>query len=209
MSSEIIQVAIVEDDDEIRQTLGLIIDGSPGFTCKLLYSNGKEAFDSLPNQSVDVVLMDVEMPHMDGIECVGKLKVKQPDVDFIMLTIRNDDDAIFQSICAGASGYLLKDTPPSRLLEAIKEVHAGGSPMSSNIARRVVQSFHQLKPSPLSERETEILQLLSQGLNYRTAAERLFLSPHTVKTHIKNIYQKLQVNSRAEAVRKAIENKLI
>ena len=209
MQTETIHVAIAEDDHEIRQTLALIIDGTPGFSCKLTFEDGQAALEFLQKNYVDVVLMDIEMPRLNGIECVRKLKPEKPKVDFIMLTIRQDDESIFQSICAGASGYLMKDTPPAELLRSIREVREGGAPMSANIARRVIQSFHQLKKSPLTERETEILRLLSQGMNYRSAAEKLFLSPHTVKTHIKNIYEKLQVSSRAEAVRKAIEDRLI
>jgi DNA-binding NarL/FixJ family response regulator len=209
MITENIHVAIVEDDPEIRQTLALIIDGTAGFWCKLAFENGKEALKPLQENYVDVVLMDIEMPEMNGIECVRRLKPLKPEVDFLMLSIRQDDETVFQSICAGASGYLLKDTPPAELLVAIQEVKAGGAPMSAGIARKVIQSFHKLKASPLSERETEILRLLSQGMNYKSVAKALFLSPHTVKTHIKNIYGKLHVNSRAEAVRKGIEDKLI
>ncbi len=209
MTQHNIHVAIVEDDPEIRQTLALIIDGTAGFWCKLKFENGKEALKPLLENYVNVVLMDIEMPEMNGIECVRKLKPQIPEVDFIMLSIRQDDEAVFQSICAGASGYLLKDTPPAALLEAIREVKAGGAPMSASIARKVIRSFHQLNESPLSNRETEILRLLSQGMNYKSVAKDLFLSPHTVKTHIKNIYQKLHVHSRAEAVRKGIEDKLI
>jgi DNA-binding NarL/FixJ family response regulator len=204
MLLENIHVAIVEDDDEIRQTLALIIDGTPGFWCKHTFADGLSALKPLREIYVNVVLMDIEMPGMSGIECVRRLKPDLPGVDFLMLTIRHDDEAVFQSICAGASGYLLKDTPPAELLERIEEVREGGAPMSASIARRVIQSFHRLKKSPLSERETEILRLLAQGMNYRSAAEQLFLSPHTVKTHIKNIYEKMEVNSRAEAVRKGM-----
>ena len=153
--------------------------------------------------------MDVELPGLNGIAGVKKLKPQMPETDFIMLTIKQDDETVFNSICAGATGYLIKDTPPSELLQSIKEVRNGGAPMSANIARQVILSFHSNKPSPLSDRETEILKLLSQGMNYRSVADKIFLSPHTVKTHIKNIYQKLHVNSRAEAVRKAIEDNLI
>ena len=149
------------------------------------------------------------MPKMNGIEAVKTMKPQRPDLDFIMLTIRQDDEAIFQSMCAGASGYLMKDTPPSDLLKAIKDVRQGGAPMSANIARKVIQSFHPKVKSPLTARETEILQLLAKGMNYKVVAKELFLSPHTVKSHIKNIYSKLQVNSRAEAIRKAIEDKLL
>ncbi len=207
--SEIIHVAIVEDDHEIRQTLALIIDGTPGFRCKYSYEDCESALASLPGNYINVVLMDVELPGLNGIVGVKKLKPQMPDTDFIMLTIRQDDDTIFNSICAGATGYLVKDTPPSELLKSIKEAHQGGAPMSANIARQVIKSFHSNEPSPLSDRETEVLKLLSQGMNYRTVAAEIYLSPHTVKTHIKNIYNKLHVNSRAEAIKKAIKDRLI
>ena len=209
MPDKNIHVAIVEDDPEIRQTLALIIDGTPGYWCKHTFEDCESAVAKLPGIYVNVVLMDIELPGISGIEGVRKLKPEMPETDFVMLTIKQDDESIFQSICAGASGYLVKDTPPSELLKSIQEVHEGGSPMSANIARRVIQSFHNLQKSPLSDRETEILRLLSEGMNYRSVAGQIFLSPHTVKTHIKNIYQKLHVNSRAEAVRKAIEDRLI
>lgn len=207
---EIIHVAIVEDDDEIRQTLALIINGTPGYHCKHTFIDCESAIKELPNLYVNVVLMDIELPGISGIQGVKKLKVIMPDTDFIMLTIKQDDTSIFDSLCAGASGYLMKDTPPSDLLKSITEVSQGGAPMSTNIARKVILSFKKdTPPSPLSERETEILQHLCDGLNYRAIAEKLFLSAHTVKSHIKNIYRKLHVNSRAEAVSKAIKDKLL
>ncbi|MEM1356883.1 MAG: response regulator transcription factor [Bacteroidota bacterium] len=207
---DILHVAIVEDDDEIRQTLSLIIRGTPGFHCAHVFVDAESALKELPNLYVNVVLMDIELPGMTGIEAIRRLAPQLTGVDFIMLTIRDDDDAVFNSLVAGASGYLLKDTPPSELLRHIKEVSTGGSPMSARIARRVVNSFKQTaSPSPLSARETEILQLLCDGRNYRDIAETLFLSPHTIKTHIKNIYHKLQVHSRGEAVSKAIKEGLV
>lgn len=209
MQNNIIHVAIVEDDDEIRQTLALIIGGTPGFYCKHTFVDAESAVVELPNLYVNVVLMDIELPGITGIDAIRKLKPQLKDTDFLMLTVRQDDESVFKSICAGASGYLMKDTAPTDLLKSIKEVHSGGAPMSATIARKVIQSFHKFKPSPLSDRETEILKLLSDGMNYRSIAEKIFLSPHTVKTHIKNIYQKLHVNSRAEAVKKAIEDRLI
>lgn len=209
MSSSLIHVGIVEDNDEIRQTLALIIDGTPGYSCKMVFSNAEDAIESLRNSYINVVLMDIELPGMTGIEAVKQLKPTAPDMDFLMLTIRQDDEAIFQSICAGATGYLVKDTPPTALLQAIQEVADGGAPMSTSIARKVVRSFHATAPSPLTGRETEILKLLCDGLNYRSIAQQLFLSAHTVKSHIKNIYKKLHVNSRAEAVGKALKDKLI
>ena len=204
-----LQVAIVEDDSEIRSTLGLIIDSTDGFCCQQLYNDCETAVKDLPNDPPDVVLMDIDLPGMSGIEGVKKLKASIPKTDFIMLTIHSEDESIFDSICAGATGYLLKSTPPSNLLNAIHEVHEGGSPMSAAIARRVITSFRIAPSSPLSERETEILARLCEGENYKVIADALFVSGHTVRSHIKNIYKKLHVNSRAEAVTKALKDKLI
>jgi len=207
---DVIHVAIVEDDDEIRQILSLIIDGSPGFSCKHTFGNAESAIDKLPQLYIDVVLMDIELPEKTGIEAVYTLKHRMEEVDFIMLTIKQDDDSVFNSLCAGATGYLLKETSPVDILNSIKDVVKGGSPISTNIARKIIHSFNSPKaPSPLSNRETEILTLLCGGHNYKSIAEKLFLSAHTVKTHIKNIYKKLHVNTRAEAVSKAIKDKLI
>jgi len=202
-----ISVAIIEDDDEIRNLLEILVDRSPGFSCKQVYSDCEIAMDQLLNKPPDVVLMDVELPGMDGIEGITQLKENMPNTDFIMLTIRDDNDTIFRSLAAGATGYLLKDTPPAKLLTSIREVHDGGSPMSPDIARRVTQYFHPKNDSPLSEREMEVLELLCNGHNYTAVAEKLFISGHTVRAHIKNIYRKLQVSSRAEAVSKALKNR--
>jgi len=208
MTKETIHIALVEDDDEIRQTLSLIIDGSNGFSCVHSFPDGESAIASLGDLPVDVVLMDIDLPSKSGIEVTREMKKKHPHIDFIMLTVKSDDDSIFESLCVGASGYLLKDTNPADLLVHIKEVFEGGSPMSSQIARRIINSFRIIE-NPLSQRETEVLKLLSQGLNYKDVANSMFLSPHTVKTHIKNIYSKLHVNNRAEAIYKAIKQKLI
>ncbi|MEO1436450.1 MAG: response regulator transcription factor [Bacteroidota bacterium] len=204
-----IHVAIVEDDAEIRNTLALIIDGTPGFHCKYQFNDCETAIAQISEIYVHVWLMDINLPGISGIEGVRQLKPTYPDLDFIMLTINQDDDSIFDALRAGASGYLLKDTPPTELLRSIREVVKGGAPMSASIAMRVVQSFRQLNASPLSDRETEILKLLCEGQNYRSIAEALVVSPHTIRSHIKNIYRKLHVNSRAEAVKKAIDDRLI
>ncbi len=208
MRNETIHIAIVEDDNEIRQTLTLIIDGSQGFSCKYAFPDGESAMASIENLPIDVVLMDIDLPGKSGIEVTRYLKQKCPLLDFIMLTVQSDDDSIFESLCVGASGYLLKDTNPADLLIHIKEVYNGGSPMSSQVARRIINSFRIIE-NPLSDRETEVLKMLSKGMNYKEVANEIFLSPHTVKTHIKNIYSKLHVNSRAEAIYKAIKQKLI
>lgn len=208
MLTETIHTAIVEDDNEIRETLSLIINGSPGFSCKYAFPDGESALASLGNLPIDIVLMDIDLPGQSGIDVTRKLKQENPDLDFIMLTVQSDDDSIFESLCAGATGYLLKDTGPASLLVHIQEVYKGGSPMSSQVARRIINSF-QIIENPLSERETEILGMLSVGMNYKEVAEKIFLSPHTIKTHIKNIYAKLHVKNRAEAIYKAIKRNLI
>lgn len=204
-----ISVSIVEDDVEIRKMLSLIIDRSPGYSCKQSYYDCETAIEAISKKPTDVVLMDIHLPQLSGIEGVRILKEKLPDTDFIMLTIQEDNDSVFNSLCAGATGYLLKDTPPASLLAAIKEVKGGGSPMSPSIARRIISSFRPNSESPLTKRESEILEMLCNGDNYKTIADSLFISGHTVRAHIKAIYRKLQVNSRGEAVNKAIKDRLV
>jgi DNA-binding NarL/FixJ family response regulator len=207
--SKEITVSIVEDDSEIRKMLSLIIDRTPGYSCKQTYGDCESAIEAISKKPADVVLMDIHLPKMSGIEGVQILKEKLPETDFIMLTIQEDNDSVFNSLCAGATGYLLKDTPPALLLNAIKEVKEGGSPMSPGIARRIITSFRPNSDSPLSRRESEILEMLCNGDNYKIIADSLFISGHTVRAHIKNIYRKLQVSSRGEAVNKAIKDRLV
>ncbi len=209
MSEKIIKVAIVEDDSDIRKLLSLIIDGSPGFECRQTYSNCEDAIENIPKDPPDVVLMDIDLPKLSGIEGIRILKEQLAKTDFLMLTIKEDDESVFQSLCAGATGYLVKDIPPANLLLSIKDVVNGGSPMSAAIARKVTMSFHKNTNSPLSERETEVLKRLCDGENYKTIADAIFVSGNTVRAHIKNIYKKLHVKSRAEAVAKAINNNLL
>ncbi len=209
MTEEIIHVAIVEDEDEIRGLLEQIIDRSPGFSCKHVYKDCESAIESIKTAMPHVVLMDIQLPGMSGIEGVKILKSGLPDTDFIMLTIRDEGEVVFESLCAGATGYLLKETPPVKLLAAIREVREGGSPMSPGIARKIAISFQPSKDNPLTEREKEVLARLAVGENYSTISTRLFISGNTVRAHIKNIYRKLQVNSRAAAVIAAIKQKLI
>jgi DNA-binding NarL/FixJ family response regulator len=202
-----IKIALVEDDKKVREGLKALICGTPGFNCIAAYANAEEALEELPQQQPDVVLMDINLPGMSGIECVKTLKARQPDLQIIMLTVYEDDEQIFQSLAAGAVGYILKKTPPARLLEAIEEVHRGGSFMSSQIARRVVEVFQQKDLSAkntaaLSHRENEILSCLAKGYRYKEIADQLSLSIETVRTHIRNIYEKLHVHSRTEAVLK-------
>ena len=204
-----IHVVIVEDDPDINQTLALIIDGTPGFTCLHTFYDCESAIAEMKKLRPDVVLMDINLPGKTGIEGVKVLKQQVPELNILMLTVKLDDQSVFESLRAGASGYLLKHTPPSQLLQAIQEVQAGGAPMSMQVARKVLHSFHQTQESPLSERETEVLKRLCEGDNYKSIAEALFVSGHTVRTHIKNIYAKLHVHTRAEAVRKAYKDRLV
>lgn len=200
-----ISVVIVDDKRDIREGLQNLLNMSEGFRCTRTYGDAESAIKGITTFPPDVVLMDIELPEMSGIECVRILKQKIPDIDIIMLTAFTDDEYIFQALKAGAYGYLTKNIFPSKLLSAIREVRRGGSPMSSHVARRVVNSFNNIKsPMPsLSKREKEVLRLLCEGQSYRDIAKKLFVSTNTVRFHLKNIYKKLQVNSRHEAVVKA------
>jgi DNA-binding NarL/FixJ family response regulator len=202
-----IRVAIIEDEKQIRESLAILINGSEGFSCDHTFENAEDAIAQVPGLPLDVVLTDIHLPAKDGIQCITELKPHCPDVQFLMCTSFEDTDSVFRALKAGATGYLTKTTQPSKLLDAIVEVFKGGSPMSSHIARKVVASFQpyageNAELQKLSEREKEILQLLSQGLRYKEIADKLFLSTETVRTHIRNIYEKLQVNSRTEALNK-------
>lgn len=203
-----ITVAIVEDIREIKEGLEILIDSEEGFRCIKTFSNGEEAMSGLPGLCPDVVLMDINLPGINGIEAVRKLKGQCPETQFIMSTVYEDDENIFESLKAGASGYLLKKTAPSRILDSITEVYHGGSPMSSQIARKVIASFQQKKSidetEVLTPREKEILKLLSKGLRYKEIAAELHISMDTVRSHTRNIYEKLQVQSRTEAINKVL-----
>jgi DNA-binding NarL/FixJ family response regulator len=208
--NQIIHVAIIEDDEEIRNSLAYIIAATLGFHCKHKFVDAESAIKELPGAYVNVVLTDIELPGHTGIYAVKKLKPLLKDVDFIMLSVRQDDEAIFESLCAGATGFLSKDTPPHIILRSIEEVTQGGSPMTASIAPKVITSFKKTETkSPLSKREVEILRFLCEGLNYRTIAEHLFLSGHTVQTHVKNIYRKLEVHSRGQAMSLVIKEDFV
>ena len=204
---ETIRIAVVEDDQTVRDGLQMLLNGSPGFSCVAAYGNGEDAVAGLPAANPDVVLMDINLPGISGIECILALKEQKVPMLFIMLTIFEDADDIFHSLSAGATGYLLKQTPPAKLLEAIQDVFRGGSPMSGEIARKVVQSFQHPMPNyaaanNLTKREDEILSYLVKGFFYKEIAGLLFISVETVRTHIRNIYEKLQVRTRSEAILK-------
>lgn len=200
-----ISVAIVEDTTEIRNGLAMLVNYSEGFRCEHTFSNAEEALTQIPTINPDVVIMDIHLPGMSGIACVAKLKPLCPNTQFMMCTVYEDDTNVFEAIKAGATGYILKKTPPSKILEALQDIYNGGSPMSGQIARKLLLSF-QPKANPLketlSQREQEIVEMLSKGLRYKEIADKLFISVETVRTHIRNIYEKLQVNSRTEALNK-------
>ncbi|MEM7105140.1 MAG: response regulator transcription factor [Bacteroidota bacterium] len=205
------RVAIVEDKRDIREGLEIVINNSSDNVCVGTFRDAESAIESMGQLNPDVVLMDIGLPKMNGIDCVRILKEKLPDIDIIMLTVHADDEFVFQSLSAGACGYLMKNTFPSKLLNAIKEAKNGGAPMTSNIARLVVNSFNGFSnPQPtLTKREKEVLNLLCEGKSYNMIAENLFVTRDTVRYHLKNIYQKLQVNSKSEAVSKALKNRII
>ncbi|MCB0762278.1 MAG: response regulator transcription factor [Flavobacteriales bacterium] len=209
MAERSIQVCIVDDDDLIRETLAMIIGGTPGFEVVSKYTSGDEFLDQGGCTDEAVILMDIDMPGTRGTDCVARYKSEHPDAQVLMLTVHEDIEAVFESLRAGAIGYMVKHTPPARLLQAIEEVHLGGAPMSPEIARKVIGSFHPNTQNPLSEREVEVLRMLCDGENYKTIAEALFISANTVKAHIKSIYTKLHVNSRAQAVQTALKNRLV
>lgn len=206
-SMDIISVAIVEDNHDIRSAMELLINGSEGYACIGAFNNAETALEKIPLLLPNVVLMDFNLPGINGIECIARLKGEFPDMQFMMLTVYEDDDKIFMALEAGASGYILKKTSPGELLDAIRDLHDGGSPMSSQIARRVVAYFQkQAKPNPaleaLTSREKEILDQLSKGFLYKEIAGNLFISIETVRRHVHNIYEKLHVRSRTDAVNK-------
>ena len=204
MNREKIKVSIVEDLDEIRDVLQVLINGSVGFECIHVYANAEDALAKMPDNEIDVVLMDINLPGMDGISCMTALKPAMPNTQFMMSTVYDDDDYIFSVLKAGASGYVLKRTSPSQILEAIRDLHEGGSPMSSEIARRVVRTMQkQGKTSEpvefLTDRESEILDFLARGYLYKEIANELLISKKTVMANIHNIYNKLHVQTRKEA----------
>jgi len=202
-----ITVSIVEDDAKLRATLARYLAAQPGLRCVSTYPNAEAALAGIPEAQPDVVLMDINLPGLSGIECVARLHQTQPEIKIVMLTVFEESDQVFKALSAGAFGYLVKSIRPAKILEAIREVHAGGSPMSSNIARRVVQSFQQqaaarAETESLSARELEVLQALSKGYAYKQIAAELGISLGTVRTYIQRIYEKLHVHSHAEAVMK-------
>jgi DNA-binding NarL/FixJ family response regulator len=211
-----INVAIVEDNNTIREGLAALINGTEGYKCIGAFGDVESFLPKINSLPINVVLMDIGLPGMNGIEGAKSAVLKNPDLSILMLTIYEESEFVFDALCAGACGYLVKKTPPARLLEAIKDANDGGSPMSSRIARQVITAFKEGKNIvthsqnyDLSDREISVLNLLSDGCNYQEIAETLFISVDTVRHHIRNIYKKLHVHSQSEAVAKAIRKKII
>jgi len=202
-----ITVSIVEDDSETRESLAELVNGAPGLRCISTFPTGEAALRAIPEEKPDVALVDINLPGMNGIECVAKLKALLPSLQVIMLTTYEDSDLIFSSLRSGAKGYLLKNMPPQELVQAVAQVHAGGAPMPMQIARKVVDYFSQIEHSStevdkLTSREQEILALLAKGALYKEIGDSLSISISTVRTHVQHIYEKLHVQSRMEAAKK-------
>jgi DNA-binding NarL/FixJ family response regulator len=209
-----IRVAIVEDQRRTREGLRALIDGSEGFDCIAAWSSMEEALEARPRPSPDVILTDLELPGISGIDGIPELRRLHPDTTLVVLTVYEDNDRVFRALCAGATGYLLKNTPPAKLLECLRDAVNGGAPMSPEIARQVVELFRRFRPPDrsnysLTPHEIRLLKLLVEGHSYKTAAHELQVSVNTVAFHIRSIYQKLQVHSKSEAVVRALRENLL
>jgi len=209
-----ISIAIIEDHREFRDYLTALISGTEGFDCAGSFRSIEEALPKISAHVPDVILLDIGLPGMNGIDGIKLFKEKYPEILLLMLTIHDDDERIFDALCAGAAGYLLKKTQPAQLVAGVKEAAQGGAPMSPEVARRVIKLFREIRPPEradynLTPHEIRILKLLVEGHNYKTAAAKLGVAPTTINFHLQNIYQKLQVHSKTEAVAKALRNRLI
>jgi DNA-binding NarL/FixJ family response regulator len=208
-----IKVAIIDDDATLRASVACLIDLTDGFECQAQFGSMEEALTGL-SAEIDVILLDLRLPGMSGIEGAGELRRRRPDVPILALTIYDDDERIFDALCAGACGYVLKDTPPDRLLAAIRETVAGGSAMSPSVARKVVTLFQSMPPPEradygLTPHESKLLALLVEGHSYRSAAAALAVSINTISFHMRHIYDKLQVHSKSAAVAKALRGRMV
>ncbi len=209
-----IKVALVDDQPRMREGLATLIGGTAGYQIVGKYESMEAALEGIPKNLPDVLLADIELPGMSGIDGVRRLKGDHPSIQILMLTVYGDNDHIFDAICAGACGYLLKDTPPTRLLDSIRELHAGGAPMSPEVARKAIVMFQKVAPPKdedhgLSPRELELLTRLAEGHSYKTAADAMSVSVDTVRFHIRNIYDKLHVHSKSEAVIAALRRGIV
>jgi DNA-binding NarL/FixJ family response regulator len=209
-----IRVVLIEDQRDVREGLAVLINGSPGFRCVGAFRTMEEALRVMGNELPDVVLTDIGLPGMSGVEGTKVLKERHPDLPVVALTVYDDDEDVFDALCAGASGYLLKNTPPARLLESLSEVASGGAPMSPEVARRVINLFREFRPPErasysLTQQESGLLKLIIDGHSYKTAAVELSISVSTISFHLQNIYNKLQVHSKSQAVAKALRERLV
>ncbi|HYL98028.1 MAG TPA: response regulator transcription factor, partial [Blastocatellia bacterium] len=209
-----IKVAIIEDHLKFRECLEFLLENTAGYKCAGSFRSMEEALEKISRDLPDVVLVDIGLPGMSGVDGVRILKERHPSLLMLMNTVYDDDERIFQALCAGASGYLLKKTPPARLLESLKEAMAGGAPMSPEVARRVLAIFREIRPPEradykLTPHELRLLKLLTEGHSYKTAATQLGVSVKTISFHLQKIYEKLQVHSKSEAVSKALKNRLV
>ena len=209
-----INVVIIEDERDIREGLGMLINYTDGFKCSGKYGSMEEALAALRRQAPDIVLSDIGLPGMDGIEGVKRIKQMYPQMTILMLSVYEDNDRIFEALCAGAGGYLLKKTPPAKIMDSLREAVSGGAPMSPEVARKVITLFRDFSPPEkvdydLSPHEIRLLKLLVEGHSYKTAAARLNVTTNTISFHLKNIYEKLQVHSKSEAVAKALQHRLV
>jgi DNA-binding NarL/FixJ family response regulator len=213
-NQSIIRAAVIEDQRDIREGLTMLINGTAGYHCTGSYRSMEEALDKIKSDVPDVVLCDIGLPGMSGIDGIRILRERHPNLLLLMLTVYDDDERIFDALCAGACGYLLKRTSPARLLESLKEAVTGGAPMSPEVASRVIALFREIHPPEradyqLTPHETRLLRLLVEGYNYTTAAEELHVSYNTIKFHMRHVYEKLQVHSKSEAVAKAMVERLV
>jgi len=213
-TAEQIKAAVIEDMKDIREGLTTLINFTEGFRCTGSYRSMEEALARIESDVPDVLLSDIGLPGMSGIQGIRIIKERYPEMQVLMLTVYDDDDRIFDALCAGASGYLLKRTPPAKLLDSIREAMSGGAPVSPEVASRVIKFFREFHNSEredydLTPHETRLLKLLTEGYNYQTAAEKLGVSYNTVKFHVRHIFDKLQVHSKSEAVVKAMRDRLV
>ncbi|HRH10203.1 MAG TPA: response regulator transcription factor [Bacteroidia bacterium] len=203
------RITIVEDDAIIRNAFVTLIQQDKKYEVINAYSDAETAIKNIKSDEPDICLMDIELPGMNGIVAISKIKALMPKTQVVVVTVYENDDLVFKALCEGAAGYLTKNMPLNKLIDSLVELENGGAPMSTNVARMVVQSFHKNRQTPLSNRELEVLELLSSGKSYSTIADQLFVDKETVKSHIKNIYLKLEVHSKAEAIEKAKKSKYI
>lgn len=203
------RIVLVEDDLIIREAFTTLINQSDDFHIVNAWSNAEDAIKNIGYDEADIYLMDIELPGINGVDAISKIKQIRASAKVMVISVYENDNMVFKALCEGASGYLTKNIPSSTLIDSLKELENGGAPMSTNIARMVVSSFHRNRKSPLTSRELEVLELLASGKSYSTIANNLFVDKETIRSHIKNIYFKLEVHSKAEAIEKARKNKFI